>query len=55
MKRGIHTDDLCKSCSHQEDENHIFHDCRVAKKVWSMINSNCFSKFGDDNFEVWLG
>ncbi|KAM7486819.1 hypothetical protein LguiA_002828 [Lonicera macranthoides] len=54
MKRGIHMDDLCKSCSHLEDENHNFRDFHVATKVLDLIDPTYLSNFGDDNFEVWL-
>lgn len=54
LRRGIRQDDLCKSCLQQEDDNHIFTECRVAKRIWHTINPQYLLNFGDENFEMWL-
>lgn len=54
FKRGIRRDDLCKSCAHQEDENHIFRECRVAKRIWNAINPSYITKFDSENIEMRL-
>lgn len=52
LRKGIYQDDLCRSCSNQEDEIHIFKESYKAKHVWNITDPKNLGRLGDIRFHL---